>query len=169
MICTFFPGSKGQKGVSGGSSSFAAFSVSRLAGLTAVSSNVIITYDTQNLDYGSNINIYNGVFVCDIAGFYYFSFAFEVDGQNDCLVRLYKDGTEQISTHADYQSGRAYMVISQSIVLRLSYGNRVWLELEAGRSFDSTASVNKLNTFNGFLIHAAQHTVENHLGVNLIL
>ena len=69
MICTFFAGSKGQKGRSGGSSSFAAFSVSRLAGLTAASSSVIITYDTQNLDYGSNINIYNGVFVCDIAGF----------------------------------------------------------------------------------------------------
>ena len=154
MICTFFAGSKGQKGSSGGSSSFAAFSVSRLAGLPAALSSVIITYDTQNLDYGSNINIYNGVFVCDIAGFYYFSFAFEVDGENRCFVRLYKDGTEQIGTYAGYQPGRAKMVISQSIVLQLSYGNRVWLELVTG-SFDSTTSINKFNTFNGFLIHAA--------------
>ena len=155
FLMILFAGSKGQKGSSGGSSSFAAFSVSRIGGLSATSGNVRITYDTQNLDYGNNINIYDGIFVCDIAGFYYFSFAFETEGDKGCAVRLYKDSTEQIGTFATEKSGRGHIVISQSIVLSLSYGNRVWLELLRGYSFDGTVSANKFNTFNGYLIHAA--------------
>ena len=155
MICISCTGYKGQKGYKGekGGGRFAAFSVSRSASMSVKTYDQIITYDIQTIDYGNNILTSDGIFVCDIAGVYYFSFtAYSADKR--CQVDLVKNGVNTMTAYASGRnSGRWYIGVSNSIVLSLRVGDRVWLELDSSSFLSENLNSDRLNTFNGYLIH----------------
>ena len=122
--------------------------MSRSSGLIAGASNVKITYDKQTIDYGYNILTTEGIFVCDIAGVYFFSFS-AYARTDKCQVGLYKNNLREMTACA---SG-VYVNVSNSIVLSLQVGDRVWLELHSNSIIHSNSASNKLNSFSGYLIH----------------
>ena len=145
-------GIKGDRGERG-STAMVAFSVHRGHSLTATTRPERITYDAAFVNHGRAFNVESGIFTCPIPGLYYFSFTFKTAPREYMGVRIKQNGRDTNSLYYSSTDGEQTSV-SQSIILDLDQGDRVWLELylNSNRAKISGTS-SKINTFNGYLIH----------------
>nr|XP_014342991.1 PREDICTED: adiponectin-like [Latimeria chalumnae]XP_014342992.1 PREDICTED: adiponectin-like [Latimeria chalumnae] len=100
-----------------------------------------ILFNEQN-----HYNPYTGIFVCRIPGVYYFSYHILLNGKG-VLVYLYCNHRVVMATRDSYTQPDMD-VASGGMVLRLSMGDMVWLQVNTEES-----GVFNGSTFSGFLLY----------------
>ena len=127
-----------------------AFSAHRLKGLSVTTGTKNITYDKEELDLTNAFQHTKGYFQCQVPGLYCFSFTFWARTSTPLKVGLKQNG----HTKAALFVGRGTLLeqASQSAILQLKQGDRVWLEAYGPSII--TPSTSPINIFNGYLINA---------------
>ncbi|XP_022088379.1 collagen alpha-1(X) chain-like [Acanthaster planci] len=149
------PGEKGQKGQSGDSTmvtptlpSAVAFSAYRTTQVTG--NGDVIIFDNIETNLGDGYNSQSGVFTCSMPGAYFFTTSLHrIASTVRPHVQLKKNGRLVFSI---YDTGdNNYHQSSNSAVINLALGDRVWLEFGSNnRGIYSDA--NRYSFFSGFLI-----------------
>ncbi|XP_022088318.1 collagen alpha-1(X) chain-like [Acanthaster planci] len=152
------PGQKGQKGQAGDATlvtpsppSVVAFSAYRTSGVAGNEGDAVI-FDNIETNLGDGYSSQSGVFTCSVPGAYFLTISclsFRVGVRLN--VRLKKNG-EVIFSLYDSHSGYHHQA-SNSAVLVLASGDRVWIEFGGDRS-GIHSDVNRKAYFSGFLINA---------------
>ncbi|XP_063587898.1 complement C1q tumor necrosis factor-related protein 3-like [Penaeus indicus] len=123
-----------------------AFTVRRASPYTTQGSKIIFTEPVTQV--GSGWNIASSEFVAPSAGLYFFTFSAVSDRYNHFRITMKHNSRDVVSAFGD-SSG--YQMGSQSAILGLNAGDRVFLRLEEGRLHDVT-STRAYTTFSGFKI-----------------
>ncbi|XP_022089165.1 collagen alpha-1(X) chain-like [Acanthaster planci] len=130
-----------------------AFSAARTTSLMATNGPVVVTYQTLFSNKGGNFDKDTGVFQCAIAGTYFFNMnIYKSSAQNFPLVQLLLNGDHKIAV-IDYGASDTEDGASNSVILDLEVGDRVWLQLYDSRELHS--SHYRFTTFSGFLLFEA--------------
>ncbi|XP_061105762.1 complement C1q subcomponent subunit A [Conger conger] len=156
------PGIKGAPGPTGHSGGglegqqHSAFSVERTL-KNKPNNGVPVTFNTVLADINSDFNIVTGYFTCKTAGVYYFVFHSMSIG-NLCLA-LKSDvlGTESLG-FCDFNKNGNTQVLSGGGVLKLSKGEKVWVEpFKEGSNLANhmTNTQSRSIVFNGFLVFSS--------------
>ncbi|XP_002732149.1 uncharacterized protein LOC100372657 isoform X1 [Saccoglossus kowalevskii] len=128
-----------------------AFSGVRTSVLLGSAESQIITYDELYANKGKDFDIDTGIFTCQVPGIYYFSFTMRSYDNYHIGVTLVKNSSPQVSMITD-ASDRKVMQ-SQSVMLDLLIGDRVWLQLGPHKYFAVYSDDKKYITFNGFVLY----------------
>ncbi|XP_022088279.1 complement C1q subcomponent subunit B-like [Acanthaster planci] len=152
------PGEKGQKGQPGDSTlvtptlpSAVAFSAYRTTQVTGNGGDVII-FDNIETNLGDGYSSQSGVFTCSVPGAYFFTTSLQRTASSvHPYVKLKKNSQLVFSI---YDSGsNMYRQCSNSAVIILAAGDRVWLEFgNNNRGIYSDSS--RYSFFSGFLIYS---------------
>lgn len=97
---------------------------------------------------GSGWNTATSEFLAPSSGVYFFTFAAMSDRYTNFRVSLIHNGAEVVSAYGDADG---YQMGSQSAVIRLNAGDRVYLQLQEGRLYDVSSS-RAYNSFSGFKV-----------------
>ncbi|XP_077987848.1 uncharacterized protein LOC144442388 [Glandiceps talaboti] len=130
----------------------AAFSAVRTQPLFGSSEPQPITFQKNQANKGKDFVRQNGVFTCEIPGTYYFSFTMRSYDSKHIGVALMLDENPVVAMTTD-PSNRKVMQ-TQSVMLELSQGDRVWLLLGPSEDFALYGNELSYNTFNGVLLFA---------------
>ena len=144
-------GDRGEPGTSYTAPPMSAFSARKTSAHCITSGTEVITFEAEDLDVGNDFNPSTGVFTCRIQGLYYFSFTFYPD--DDFVFHVYLDhnGTHKVKIFKSIMNN-LLTVQSQSVILSLQVGDEVKLTaLAPSYILDHE---DRINTFNGYLIHA---------------
>ncbi|XP_045134736.1 collagen alpha-1(VIII) chain-like [Portunus trituberculatus] len=122
-----------------------AFTVRRASPRTTAGSRVFLTQAvTQG---GSGWNAGSSEFVATSPGMFFFTFSAVSDRYSHFRISLRHNGIEVVSAYGD---ASGYQMGSQSAILNLRSGDRVYLQLDEGRLYDSSSSSRGYTTFSGF-------------------
>ncbi|CAH1229563.1 C1QTNF5 [Branchiostoma lanceolatum] len=147
------PGGKGERGPAGSlvQPQKVGFSAARMSDLGDANRPVILTYEHIFVNQGGFFNNNTGQFLCGVSGTYFFTFhVYKRSGQYETFVRLVHNFLPVVAVHEGDNDDR-YDGVSNSVLLRLQRGDRVWLEMPAGFFLYSNA-LDKLTSFSGFLL-----------------
>ncbi|XP_028818507.1 cerebellin 18 [Denticeps clupeoides] len=118
-------------------------------------SNVSISYGNITLNQGSGYNPSLGIFTAPRAGIYSFSYSVysnvgAADNRLYFKVQLMKNGVEVASSWEDNRED-SEDGSTQTVLLTLSFGSQVYVELVSGRQLCSDAYGQ--NSFSGYLVY----------------
>lgn len=156
------PGPQGRPGPRGDSSGLdgqhqSAFSVERTV-KDKPNNGAPVTFNTVLADINGDFNLKTGYFTCKIAGVYYFVFHSMSSMGNLCLA-LKSDALGQESLgFCDFNKKGIAQVLSGGGVLKLTQGQKVWVEpFKEGSKLANhmTETQSRSIVFNGFLIFPA--------------
>ncbi|XP_038058417.1 collagen alpha-1(X) chain-like [Patiria miniata] len=152
------PGERGQKGQPGDATlvtktppSAVAFSVYRTSSISSSSSGDNIIFDNIETNLGDGYDSQSGVFTCSVSGAYFFTASF-LRYSSTPYVKLKKNSQLVFSIY-DGQSNVHHQSSNSAIVV-LATGDRVWLEFAGSNSGIHCESSNRYCCFSGFLISA---------------
>ncbi|XP_070563958.1 complement C1q subcomponent subunit A-like [Ptychodera flava] len=147
------PGVKGEKGEPYTYYEWSAFSVARSSAIFGGSEYKTVTYDVTILNVGDDLNESTGVFTCQIAGVYFFMFTTLKDkNKNVAAFIMFNDAT---SGRLFSDAGNWEGLISQSVHLNLSVGDRVWVRVDKHSEYQNVvldSSIKRHTIFNGHLV-----------------
>ncbi|XP_033639571.1 complement C1q and tumor necrosis factor-related protein 9B-like [Asterias rubens] len=155
------PGVKGEKGDSGSGIESRqilsragrrkiAFSVASSNTMTAPAEDAIIQFDHVFTLHGNEFDPDTGKFTCQVNGTYYFVVhANKWTNSRNLHIKLMKNGILMTALYED--AGYDYYdAASNSILLDLTHGDRVWLQLHSGSEVYS--GLTRMTTFSGWLV-----------------
>ncbi|KAH0625104.1 hypothetical protein JD844_033220 [Phrynosoma platyrhinos] len=143
-------GDRGDKGNQGGAPILprSAFSVGLSTKFPPL--NIPIKFDKVMYNGLNHYNTVTGVFTCQIAGVYYFTYHITVLAKN-VRVALVKNGYRMLHTSDKYQGAEDQA--SGGIVLELKEGDQIWLEPYGGEMSNGLyADPDDDTVFSGFLL-----------------
>ncbi|XP_038075633.1 uncharacterized protein LOC119743302 [Patiria miniata] len=152
------PGEQGQQGQPGGASSITsiassaiAFSADLTTSFTGDNGDIII-FDNIETNMGDGYDSQSGVFSCSIPGVYFFTTSLQrLSSSTRPHVFLKKNGARIFGIYDSHDN--YYHQSSNSAVLVLATGDRVWLAFGSSNRGIYGDSSNKYSFFSGFLIH----------------
>ncbi|XP_071950775.1 uncharacterized protein [Antedon mediterranea] len=125
------------------------FSAARTNVLNGENYEQTVTFDQVITNLGGNLNS-NSTFVAPVAGYYFFSFTLRTQDDKFLAVQLMQNGDHKTAIYSE-KSDRNVME-SQSIVLELAMGDRVWLRLGPSLQYGIYSDGFCYCTFNGFIL-----------------
>ncbi|XP_072029228.1 uncharacterized protein [Amphiura filiformis] len=130
-----------------------AFSVGTSNTITAPSDDYVIAFDHIFANVGEDFDLDIGKFICRINGTYYFIFHVNKwSNAHNCYIKLMKNGLMITAVYED--SGYDYYDgVSNSILLEMTEGDQVWLQLHAND--EVYGGIAKMTTFSGWLLYEA--------------
>ncbi|XP_015234076.1 PREDICTED: complement C1q tumor necrosis factor-related protein 6-like [Cyprinodon variegatus] len=151
------PGSKGSKGQAGPPGDpcniqHSAFSVARRKSLHSDDADQAVTFDTVFVNLDSSFDMFQGKFLCRIAGVYFFNVNIHTWNFKETYLHIMQNDMERAIVYAQ-PSDRSIMQ-SQSVMLQLQRGDTVWVRLFKRDRENAIYSddVDVYMTFNGYLI-----------------
>lgn len=135
-------------GVSG-KSAFSVASSSSQLGVQDVPQ--IVKFDYVFSNKGNDFVTTNSSFVCQIPGYYYFSFSLRSFDNRYLGVTLMKNDQYEVAVYTD--SSERNVMESQSVLLHLEVGDVVWLRLAPSPKFGLYSDQYHYTTFSGILVY----------------
>ncbi|XP_077863115.1 uncharacterized protein LOC102802000 [Saccoglossus kowalevskii] len=129
-----------------------AFSAARSTVMLGSLESQVITYDKLMANKGKSFDRNTGIFTAQTPGIYYFSFNVRSYDGKHIGITLMKN--EETTTAIATDAGDRKVAQSQSIMLQLEVGDRVWLQLGPHKEYAIYSNSFNYVTFNGFLIYA---------------
>ncbi|XP_078719603.1 complement C1q tumor necrosis factor-related protein 4 [Lampetra fluviatilis] len=114
-----------------------------------------VTFDRVFVNLGQDFSAESGAFTCRVPGAYFFAFTVGKYPRKLLSVMLVKNRDEvQVMVYDDHRRGER-KTQSQSVMLLLRRGERVWLRLHGEPSYALYSSAGPYTTFTGYLVYAA--------------
>lgn len=126
-----------------------AFSAHRTTPQSAPTTPHAVSYDQVLLNIGGGLAPTDGVFTAPTIGTYMFTFhAFSLKGATSYVDLFYGNGIRGVTAHGNVDE---HVDSSNSIILNLNIGDKVWLELRQGSQIFSD-STQIFTTFTGHML-----------------
>lgn len=139
-------GYKGNRGEPAKKNQMIAFSVKRSFKLGPVLQDTTVTFDKVFTNIGDSFDIFSSHFVCHVNGSYLFTTHLLSEENMDAHAWIMMNNQHQIALHGDAKS--RYGTGSNTIILRLTIDDHVWIQLDKG-----SALLNDYSTFSGYLLY----------------
>ncbi|XP_003723337.1 uncharacterized protein LOC100890904 [Strongylocentrotus purpuratus] len=128
-----------------------AFSVASMTSLLGSTQPQYVTFEHVYVNKGRDFLVDNHTFACQIAGFYYISFNLRSYDGRHLGVTLMKNEEVMTAIYSDASSRN--VMESQSLILHLERGDRVYLRLGPSETYGIYSDFRKYSTFSGFLLY----------------
>ncbi|CAH1242653.1 C1QTNF4 [Branchiostoma lanceolatum] len=129
-----------------------AFSVARQSSLMGAIETSPVQFDKVFVNDGGDFDGSSGKFRCQIPGIYFFSFNIQTYDHKYVEISLMKSRQKQITLYAE--SDERNIMQSQSVMLTLIRGDKVWLQLKEGTHHAARSFHDNRITFSGYMVYA---------------
>ncbi|KAI0212314.1 Caprin-2, partial [Lamellibrachia satsuma] len=139
------PGLPGVRGYATKDPRKVAFSVARSLKLGPLIKDSVVLFDNVITNVGNSFDEHTSHFVCRVNGTYLFATHVLSQNNKDVYAWIMLNNKHKLPLHGDGRAG--YATGSQTVILRLIKGDRVWLQLRK-----DSALLNDFSTFSGYLL-----------------
>ena len=122
-----------------------AFTVARSLKLGPLIKDSTVLFDSVITNVGDCFDEHTSHFVCRVNGTYLFTTHVLSQNNKDVYAWIMLNNKHKLPLHGDGRAG--YGTGSQTVILRLAKGDRVWLQLRK-----DSALLNDFSTFSGYLL-----------------
>lgn len=115
-----------------------------------------LSFDVEYVNIGGHFNKTSGVFRCHFPGAYFFAFTVGKHPRKAVSVKLMTGKGDVQAMVFDEDTSKRREMQSQSLLLSLRRGDRVWLYSQQDERYAVYSNHGRYTTFSGFLVYPAE-------------